>query len=271
MTRRAFVMPVVILLTLGASLAIAVAFQRHSAQRLMVQRQILEYRRHHDMLGVQTILRLWLSKQTPADMVRHGARRDAAHRFALPGGLKVAVYAADGQGAAKVDLSQEQPADRQQWFQELLYRLPENRPDLIRRTGPAEISVNSAPREVLGALREGDRELADVLIAARLRAPLTAGTFRQALERANVSAEEITDINQRVVFEPIIWKLTVEAGEGDDLRVFTVLAEVRANGVLSNPTLHEWREVRPDAPDPDEREQTAGEGGRRPASDRPRR
>lgn len=255
MTRRAFVMPVVILLTLGASFAIAVAFERHSAQRLMVQRQIVEYRRHHDMLGAQTIIRLWLSKQTPADLARKAARTEPAHRFSLPGGLRITIYLEDGQGTAKVDLTEEQPPDRQAWFQELLYRLPENRPDLIRRTGPAEISVNAAPREVLAALREGDRELADVLMAARLRASLSATTFRQALEKAGVGAEEVGTISQRVVFEPTIWKLTVEAEEGADFREFTALAEVRPAGVLSSPSLHEWREVRPEAD-----EQRAGRG-----------
>lgn len=258
--RRAFALPIVILLTLAGSLVIAVAFQRHTTQQLMVQRQIVEYRRHHDMLGAQAILRVWLSKQRNEDLALKASPDFPAHRFSLPNGVKISVFLSDGQANPKVDLTGVFPEEKKEWFQEVVYRLPENRPDLIRRTGPPEISVNSAPREVLAALRADDASLADLLIAARLKTPLDTTSLRLTLEDAGLGADEVGSVMRLVTFAPSLWKLTVVAEEPDETRVFTGLAELTQQAVPSPPALHEWREQR-ETPD----EQGAGGAGGIPA------
>lgn len=242
MNTRAFALPLVILVGLIATLAAAAALERQSAQRLMVQRQIDEYRRHHDMLGAKSVIRYWLSRQQ--DLTRLGADpARPAHRFALPGGLRVSVYLSDGQGTVKGDLSDEQLSDRRLAFEDLFYRLPPGRPDLVRRTGPPEVCVNSAPREVLAALRADDASLASAIMSERDRRRLDAGTFRAVLDKAGVRADEIGELMKLVVYEPSLWKITVDAVQGEETRRFAALVEPRQN----DPVLHEWRELRQSA------------------------
>lgn len=237
-SRRGFVLPLVILIGVLAAVTVAVSLQRLSVQQGMVQRQINAYHRHHDMLGAKAVIRFWVTKQQ--DLSKVASETRPAHRFSLPGGMRVTVYISDGQGSAKGDFDDETSPERRRQFEQFFYRLPAGRSDLVRRTGPPEISVNSAPREVLAALRPDDAGLAGLLLQARERRRLDAGSFRQVLERAGVRQEEINDIMRLVVYEPALWKLTVEAEQDGERRTFTALVEPRQ----SEPALHEWRELR---------------------------
>ncbi len=237
-SRPAFVLPLVILLALMGSLVVAVCLERYGAQRLLVQRQVVEYRRHHQLLGAQAIIRGWLGRQQGAGLGRLADTTDAAHRFVLPEGLRIALWLRDGQGAAKIDLTGE-PEPKRTWFELVLYRLPTNAPDLVRRIGPAEISVNSAPKLVLAALRDDGDDLAESIIAEREDQPLDRNRFKQLLERTNASQEEISELSRLVTFEPTLWRIIVEASDDEESRLFTALVEYHQNKAL----IHEWREL----------------------------
>ncbi|MBL0921313.1 MAG: hypothetical protein IBJ10_04195 [Phycisphaerales bacterium] len=236
--RRAYVLPMVILLALMGTLVVAVCMERFGSQRLLVQRQIEEYKRHHEMLGAQTVIRQWIGRQQPQALLAFSKSADPSHRFALPENVRIAIWVRDGQGGAKVDLTQEIDPKRS-WFEAILWRLPEERPELLRRVGPAEISVNAAPREVLRALREGGDPLADSILTERSRGPITREQFRRLLDTAGVSPEEAIELQRLVTFEPVLYRLVVEASDGDDPRLFTALFEFAQNKT----TIHEWREL----------------------------
>lgn len=244
MTRRAFVLPMVILTSLVAALVVAVAMERHSAQELMSQRQVEEYRRHHDMLGAQAIIRFWLSRKNNIELSELASSNRPAHRFALPGGLRITMRLEDGQGLLKADLTGVAPAEKREWFEMALVRLPFGRGDLVRRVGPPEVSVNSAPREVLAALRADDASFAELVISERERARLTQATMTQLLERNGLTATEIGEVARLVTYDTTLWRLRVEAEEDDrSIRTFTALVETRAGVMGMNmPSLHEWRE-----------------------------
>lgn len=239
MNRRAFSMPIVILLSLAGSLIVAGALQRQNVQRLLVQRQIEEYHRHHDMLGAQAIIRFWLSRQDNTRLSQLSSPDVPAHRFSLPGGTSISLYIEDGQGRVKADLTGVR-APQREWYEAILWRLPRNRPELVRYVGPAMISVNAAPRDVLKVIVEDGDALADELIIERESRPLDGVRFRQALERFGKDQATINEVTALVTFDPRLWRLRVEASSGqDDLRVFTGFAELGG----TNPVIHEWREV----------------------------
>lgn len=244
MTRPAFVLPMVILTALVASLVVGVAMERHATQELLARRQVEEYRRHHDMLGAQAIIRFWLSRKTNIELSELASSNRPAHRFALPGGLRITMRIEDGQGLMKADLTDIHPLEKREWFEHALLRLPPDRGELIRRVGPPEISVNAAPREVLAALRADDSSFAELVIAERDRARLTQATMTQLLERSGFTATEIGEVARLVTYDTTLWRLRVEAEEDDrSIRTFSALVETRTGAMGVNmPALHEWRE-----------------------------
>lgn len=247
MTRPAFVLPMVILTALVASLVVGVAMERHATQELLARRQVEEYRRHHDMLGAQAIIRFWLSRKNNPELSELAQQKRPAHRFSLPGGLRITMWIEDGQGLVKADLTDIFPQEKRDWFGQLLSRVPSERGDLIRRVGPPEVSVNSAPREVLAALRADDRSLADLIVSERERARLTQASMTQLLERNGFTATEIGEVARLITYDTTLWRLRVEAEEDDrSIRTFTALVETRAGAMGVNmPAMHEWREETP--------------------------
>ncbi len=236
--RRAFVLPLVILIALIGSLVVAACMERFTSQRLLVQRQVEEYKRHHEMLGAQTVIKQWIGRAGNQTLQTASKSDEPAHRFALPEGVRIALWVRDGQGGAKVDLTGE-PDPKRSWFEAILWRLPEGHPELVRRVGPAEISVNAASKYVLAALRDGGDDLAENIVAERSRAPIDRARFLQILETTGVEPTEISELQRLVTFEPTLYRLVVEASDGEDSRLFTALIE----GIQNKPIIHEWREL----------------------------
>ncbi|TVQ61544.1 MAG: hypothetical protein EA379_06310 [Phycisphaerales bacterium] len=252
MSRRGFSMPVVLMLALAASLIVVGSLQRQGAQRLVVQRQIEEYHRHHDMLGAQAIIRFWLSRQDNARLRDMSRVDEPAHRFSLPGGTHISVYITDGQGRAMADLSGQRPP-RREWFEAIIWRLRGERPDLLRYVGPPEISVNAAPFDVLRHIIEDGDALANAIILDRERVPFDAVRFRQFLTQFGLSQGEVNEIGGIVTFDSRLWRLRIVAeDDSGQWRIFTGYAELGGQ----NPVIHEWREVFEDA-DLDERAPSA--------------
>jgi hypothetical protein len=241
---RGFVLPTIILLIFVGSLVIASALERYSAQQLIVQQQIEGYRRHHDVQGARAVLKLWLERQRLGDLSAKASPDTPAHRFELPGGRRIAVFLIDGQGVAKADVSGEAPAMRAA-YEAFQLRLPENRPDLFRRLGPIQISVNSAPEEVLAALAPDGRDLGPTLAVARQSERLNQANMRTLLTDFGYETGDVAKILQLVAFEPTFLRTVVEVEDPSGVMRFA--AYIDAGGTNYNrPQIVEWRQIEED-------------------------
>src|SRR5690606_30077945 len=192
-SRRGFVLPMIILLIFAGSLVIAAALERYSTQQLIVEQQIEGYRRHHDVQGARAVLKLWIERQGIGSLAGKASPEAPAHRFELPGGRRIQVYLLDGQGLVKADVSGEERAMRDA-YETFQRRLPPDRHDLYRRLGPPQVSVNSAPEDVLAALAPDGRDLAPVLLVARETERLNQASTRVLLTDFGYDNEQIAEI-----------------------------------------------------------------------------
>lgn len=252
--RRGYALPVVVLLSFVATLAIASALRIQGQQSLLVQRRIAEYRRHHDMLGAQAVIRYWLSRESSGSLSQKSSQTEPAHRFSLPTGARIRVFVTDGQGLAHVHIGQ-LPEPKKSLLEIVAWKL-RRRPDLTRGVGPEEISINSAPKGVLEAMVETGASFADAVISARSRDPLTRDRLQEVLDEVGIVGEEASDVMRMVTFSSSLWGLRVEMEDQDGVRTFMGFAEARAN--QQDPSIYQWRELRERA-DPEDGE--AGEIG----------
>jgi len=263
-TRRGFAMPVVMALLVVASLFITVAFQRQSQQSLMVQRQLAEYRRHHEMFGVRAITHLWLEENFGSlhELATRPDEVDFAYGFVLPTGAVIRIFVRDGQGAIHVDPVELDDA-RREMNEEILRRLPEGRPELVRRVGPAQISVNAAPREVLMAMvEEEDADaFAERVLSARRRSDIDRTEFERILRlRGGVDDAERNVLLNLVTFSPGLWRLDIHVTDDQGERIFHMLTDRPRQGRIA---VHEWYEGRPPTDDDVLTEQSRRAGQRR--------
>jgi hypothetical protein len=237
---------VVVLMAMIVALLLGAAFSRQSVQRLTVKRQLAEYRRHHEMFGVRAIVRRWLNgsfDKLPQILAETEGRRgleDFAYGFVLPSGATVRVYVSDGQGA--VGASEEGlPEAIRAAHQELLDRLPEGVPGLRRTIGPAQVSINAAPRDVLEALVKDDGpRFADRILTARAKKPLDREQVDRALDIVGVLSEEKQTVLGLLAYQPSLWRLDVLMADEQGERVFRMLTDRPGGQQLR---VHEWVEV----------------------------
>lgn len=153
--RRAFALPLVIVLALAASLAVVVLLERQSTATLTVRRQIDAYHSHHISFGMREMVSKWL-RQFRGSVEDNLDSDGRAFSLQLPGGNTVSVYIEDAQGLALSDPSQF--VGRRREILEFMsgYIQTRSRPEdvdkLLRPVGPDMICVTTAPREVLVAL-----------------------------------------------------------------------------------------------------------------------
>ncbi|MGP1308696.1 MAG: hypothetical protein ACTS27_00675 [Phycisphaerales bacterium] len=240
--RRGFVLPTIILLIFVGSLVVASALERYSTQQLIVQQQIEGYRRHHDVQGAKAVLGLWLSRQNLRDLGARTSTEVPAHRFELPGGRRIAVYLIDGQGLAKADASGEAPAMREA-YEKFQRRIPAGRPDLFRRLGPMQISVNSAPEDILAALAPDGRDLAPVMITARRTERLNQANTRTLLTDFGYDTEQIAEIFRLIEFEPSFLRTVVEVEDPNGVMRFAAYIDGGNLNEVKRAQVVEWRQV----------------------------
>lgn len=271
--RRGFVLALVLMLMLAGSLALATAFQRQGVQRRVVNQQLLEYRRHHQMFGVRAIVGKWLREQSVAGLAQMAGEEDRSkeipfdHAFELPEDVRVYVNVIDGQGAVLTDLRSVPNAMREQ-YEELLDRLPEDVPNLTRSVGPPEISINAAPREVIEGLIEGDSgRFATRLLRARDRRPIDQEEFDRAIRVTNVDEDDRAGLYALTTFQPELWQAVIDVVDEQGIRRFrmTLLQETGRIQVLS------WIEAQPpEAPGRGLNEELEARDGRSSSRERSR-
>lgn len=218
--RRAFALPLVILLVLVAGLTVATLMERHGTSYRAISRQVSNYKNHHRSAGIKECILRWLS--TSRGRLESSIAEDG-HAFTMivPGRGEIRVFFRDAQGAILTDASQLVGSKRQ--FLEdanfLISQIPvESRPEgLLRPVGPPEISVSAAPAVVIQALciavcaDERAGTLAANAILSRRSQGKFEGTNIQAV-LAEVSLDEPVkrDLASLLVVQPKLYEVVAE-------------------------------------------------------------
>lgn len=155
-SRRGFAMVLVVLLTLVVGLGIAILFQRHGVASLAARRQADDYIARHAGLGMRELISRWLS--TVRGKVADSIEGDGfAFTLEFSDGQRIDVYMRDAQGTSLADTSALTGRRREivELMKFYLEQTPlEDQQHLLRRHGPSEICIASAPPEVLLALAQ---------------------------------------------------------------------------------------------------------------------
>ncbi len=246
--RRGFTMLLVIGLMAMAATVIAFNLRRLTFRAGAVQRQLEQYNLHHEIQGVRDIVMLWLSNPAVrTELTEHAGSDEPAHTVTMADGLSVRVYVRDGQGTLLANLANTKDIAQQELMINALSRLPEDRPDLVRRSGPLTMSFFAMPPEVIEAFVP-DSDLAQVLKILQTDPEVTRANINTKINELGGSIEQFNQIRNYLTFTPEVWGLDIvafdpNAAEAEDLyRLYTVLAQVQ--GPL--PVIYEWRPVSQD-------------------------
>lgn len=225
--RRAFALPMVMLLALVATLAIALILNRTGVSGAAVNRQIKTYERHHRHAGMKEMVDRWLA-------TTHGSMQDQlesdgqAFTLEMPRNRRVRVTIADGQGTLLDDLRGLYGPEARYTAMALDFlrrstdvdKDPDLATLLFRKAGPAQVSINSAPPIVIEALttaifpgRDGQR-LAQEYLNRRSRALLTQSDIRGIALENNAQNEEAAALEMMFVALPTVWFVDAIATSG---------------------------------------------------------
>lgn len=247
--RGGFALPLVILLTLVVSLAVAVLMQRNGTGYLAARRQADSYIKAHAGLGIREMVSRWLT-QVRGRLSDSLESDGFAFTLVLPGGDHIDVYLDDAQGSALARSDaltgrRREIIEMMNAYLDLLEygpigAAPGQRPPpraqtggagdlpLRRMYGPSEISLKTAPREVLEALAAAVADpkqtvaIADTIIRKREGHDGTrvqeVDEITRSLREVGVDDEAIREIGLMLVATPKLYKVTAELrGSGDRL------------------------------------------------------
>lgn len=219
--RRGMALPVVLMLVLVAGIVISMMMERHVVQALTVQRELQQYAFHHTSKGVQEAIEAWL-RQTNATRNMAEAIEADGHAFdlTLDGGSSVRVSLFDAQDGILIELAGLNAQSRDMarlMIEELQTRAGATAARYVRREGPVQISVNSAPEDVLYAAvnaatnGEDSENLVSEILHARDSEPLTPSTLNDLFTQANVSPENRPRLHMVLTAQPTLWRVVAEA------------------------------------------------------------
>ncbi|MFG0258588.1 MAG: hypothetical protein ACF8GE_11860 [Phycisphaerales bacterium JB043] len=239
-SHHGYVLVIVLMMLMIFSLLITGVLVRSDAQMRLVERQVAEYRMHHDMFGAQALVLQWVQRASISD-IRELTDTDArAFGFVLePSGKRISVRIYDGQSTALASAANVTEEFRDIYW-DMLDAIPLNRPDLFRASGPEQISMNTAPREIIEALF-GDplATAARRLIRRRARARIDMADLVDVLNDGGATPEENRAITHILVPAPTLLRLRVEVEDPVLPREYEMLVEYSE----TRPTMHAWREV----------------------------
>jgi len=217
--RRAFALPMVLLLVLVSGIILAVMLERQSAQGLTVERELDTYRFHHISRGVQEAVEAWIRGNSNSDVA--GALDADGHAFDLQvegaRGDVVRIYFFDAQDKVLADFSG-LSGDALDAASGILMRLRDEQGSramtFIRRDGPVAVSVNSAPDEVLHAaigsvldLNQTNSLIAEIRAARKDGTPIDAQALTGMFNNANVDAQTLPKVQALITAQPVLWQV----------------------------------------------------------------
>lgn len=218
-SRRAFALPMVIMVVMLSTLLIAVMLQRSTAQGYTVQRQKDAYLEHHASRGFQEVLNFWinsLGRYSLLDVIEEDGH---AFDLTLTDGSVVSVSIRDAQGTLTTSLTGLQDTQEYLVLEPLhwLDTMYPNRVDLVRPAGPIQVSAFSAPKEVLDAIEgaladtEPTGTLAAAIIKARADGTLDAAELTAVGAEAGFSTGQTAgDFRNLLTHQPTMFRAIVE-------------------------------------------------------------
>lgn len=226
--RRAFALPLVVMLALAGTLLIAVMLDRQSAQTRNLARHIDAARSFHLQRGMREIFQAWAKEQSRS-AGRQSALRNSIEldgrigEMSLPDGTRITMYAFDAQGKARIDgvgFSQQERDDQQAILDSVGPIVDSNRRAMTREHGPVAVSIFSAPVEILSDIvthvTEGVHQT-DVLDSIlQLRDDPRAQTSGLSKPEISQHLEDgKSELLQRLLtMSPRLWEVVLEADLG---------------------------------------------------------
>lgn len=213
MNRRGFIMPVVVLLSLVASLTVVVVLNRNAVRTRDAAAQLDGYVAEHRERGIREVIAVWLQYTTRENIEELLEPDGLAFTLDYSGGRQLVVRLFESQSTALVNpngLTPNQPdvgvvplSEQRDLALAIGQALEASRPGLSealgREAGPLAVSVWSAPSEVIEAIT-----------LAVTGNPDVASAFALLLARERDRSEELPTI--RMI------NLAEEAGVEEDLR-----------------------------------------------------
>ena len=153
--RRAFALPLVVLLLLVGGLTVGLLLERHGVSYRAIVRNVDDYKNHHRAAGIKECILRWLD--TAHGRVDQSLDADGlAFTMDVSGEGHIDVFLFDAQGSTLSDPAALSGRRREivEDIKFLIESVPaEQRPNnLFRPVGPPEISLNTAPDLLIKAL-----------------------------------------------------------------------------------------------------------------------
>lgn len=221
---KAFALPTVIMLTAVAGVMIGVLLDRQSAQALSVKRQVDEYREHHFGRGTKEIIDYWLRTRGNKPVRELLDETGKALDVTLADGTIVSLRLFDAQGTLNADratlAAAGMPGPRRA-LDELAATAGPRLQSLTRKLGPIEVSLGTAPPEVIAAIvnanvsPEKQSDLAAALMDLRGRSSIAAEDLSEALNGIGLDNSERDAITRLVAVDPIFFRAILEARSPD--------------------------------------------------------
>lgn len=219
-SRRAFALPLVLLLVLVCSVMLTVMLQRHSTSLLTTQRELDGYAFGHASRGMSDALDAWLKFLQRKTIAEALDEEGNAFSLSVEGGQELQFRLRDGQGLALATLSG-LGNDNVRLGREILRRLHEElREDavnFVRDEGPLAVSVNTAPpevlRAVLGAITEddsGDGLVADILSRREADGLIDPDSLQTLISGSELTEEFKAKAKALLTANPALWRVYAE-------------------------------------------------------------
>lgn len=239
---------VLVVMFIGAAM-VTWGIERSTTEGIIAQRQAEGYSKHHLQLGIRDLVHFWLVREAGENKLDGYARDpDFAYRYQLPDRTVVIIRVYDGQGTIRARVKSSDPPELRDRLVEMLKLLPPDRPDLIRRDGPPQISINAAPPEVLYAVSGGNPDILQAIERLRDRKSTDRANIFQELMAAWFETERVQQLADMLQLDGnrlFLIEATVQS-EQKSMR-FVGYAEAARNAV----TLIDWHEeaLPTDSPD----------------------
>lgn len=243
--RRAFALPLVIFVSVVATMLIVSVLERQSSQQLTMARQAREYREMHFGKGVREVLDMWMRSQAARPVRDLLAGDGRAMDMELGDGTTLSLYLFDVQGTVLSDLSGltgEELADAAGALANLGdVAGSAQRSNLTRPIGPPAVSVMTASVEVLTAVARqvvGSQQ-ADECVRALLELKDKPGATQQDLSDVetslNLNDQQRRSLQRMFAVEPTFFRLRLVAHAGGAMAGGRPIAQYEAFAIIPRP------------------------------------
>lgn len=266
-SRGGFVMPMVILLMVVVGLTLGMVLSRHSAEQLLVTRQVNAYTEHHAGRGLQEAIGAWLRMQNGRE-ISEVLDPDTGHAMdiLLRDGSVVSVSLIDAQGTMLSDLTNQgeaQIAIGEPALEVLRETVsPAAYQKLTRPYGPIGVSAKTSSIEVLraaGLAVSADRgvRLADeIALLQRSDEEINRTKLVEVATRAGLTSEQRGSMLRIITTDIQIWGVVVEVRGGSGLskgrllkryggitRIRTSTGRASASNVMEIGSFYTWKDL----------------------------